>query len=321
MARGGIIVGALAVLATLVASGGVAMAGPRCTAVARVSGAPVLVGPVVALLRERGVPVAGASTCGVISAVVASEDERVRITIIDSDGRVVERVVDDAEGAATAVESWARGDILDPLLAAREAPARPVIDREAPRAIEIADQSRPAARRVDVAALAEAALSDDGALWAGARAQGCVEIGAACVGAMLRYAVDTEVEGIASDQFSHRAAIDFLLIGELPIPLDRGRFSITPGLGAGLGALRAHREEVCDECEDEATAFLLRGQLAGAARINRSWDIRLDLFAGWAPFAQTKIGETDMDVNDEPWLAGAPAWVSGIGLGLVYGGL
>lgn len=303
------------------APAGSAIAGPRCTAVARVSGAPVLVRPVVALLRERGVPVEGESECGAISAVVASEDERVRVTIIDDDGRVVERVVDDAEGAATAVESWARGDLLDPLLAAREAPPRPAVDREAPRAIAIESESRPAARRVDVAALAEAAMSDDGALWAGARAQGCVEIGATCMGAMLRYAVDTEVEGIAAEQFSHRAAIDVLLVGEVPIELDRGRFAVTPGLGAGLGALRAHREEVCDECEDEATAFLLRGQLAGTARINRSWDIRLDLFAQWAPFAQKKIGETDMDANDEPWLAGAPSWVSGVGLGLVFGGL
>jgi hypothetical protein len=148
-----------------------------------------------------------------------------------------------------------------------------------------------------------------------------VEIGATCIGAMLRYAVDTEVEGIAADQFSHRSAIDLLLVGEVPIELDRGRFSITPGVGVGLGALRAHREEECDECSDEATALLLRGQLAGTARINRSWDIRLDLFAGWAPFAEKKIGETDMDPNDEPWLAGAPSWVSGVGLGLVYGGL
>jgi hypothetical protein len=321
MARGGTIFGAAAVLAALVGWGGAALAGPRCTAVARVSGAPALAGSVVALLRERGVPVTGESACGVISAVVASEEERVRVTIIDSDGRVVERMVDDAEGAATAVESWARGDLLDPLLAAREVPARPAMDREAPRAIEIEDESRPAARRVDVAALAEAALSNDGALWAGARAQGCVEIGATCIGAMLRYAVDTEVEGTAADQFSHRSAIDLLLVGEVPIDLDRGRFSITPGLGVGLGALRANREEECDECSDEATALLLRGQLAGTARINRSWDIRLDLFAVWAPFAEKKIGEIDMDPNDEPWLAGAPSWVSGVGLGLVYGGL
>jgi hypothetical protein len=278
---------------------------------------------VVALLRERGVPVAGESACGVISAVVASEEERVRVTIIDGDGRMVERMVDDAEGAATTVESWARGDIVDPLLAARAAPPLPSVDREAPRDIEIdsENQSRPAARRVDIGALAEVALSDDSALWAGARAQGCVEIGATCIGAMLRYAVDTEIEGIAADQFSHRSAIDLLLIGELPIDLARGRFSLIPGLGAGLGALRAHREEVCDECEDEAIALVLRGQVAGTARINPSWDIRLDLFTGWAPFGQEKIGEIDMDVDDEPWLAGAPSWLYGIGLGLVYGGL
>lgn len=300
---------------------GDAVAGPRCTAVARVSGAPVLVGPVVALLRERGVPVSGSSECGVVSAVLASEDERVRITIIDGDGRVVERLVDDVEGAATAVESWARGDLLDPLLAARQPPPRPAVDPEAPQAIEIEEVSRPAARRVDVGALAEAALSDDGALWAGVRAQGCVQIGMLCIGALLRYAVDTENGGLAEDKLSHRTAIDFMLAAELPIALDRGRFAVTPGFAAGVDALRARREEVCDECEDEAIALLARGQVAGTARINRSWHLRLDLFTSWAPFADDKLGETDMDVNDEPWLAGAPTWVHGLGLGLVYGGL
>ena len=316
MAAVGLLVGVVAGV-----DGGGAQAGPRCTAVARVSGAPALVGPVVSLLRQRGVPVAGESACGVISAVLASEAERVRVTIIDGDGRVVERVVDDAESAATAVESWARGDIADPLLAARAAPPRPAVDREAPRAIELESASRPAARRVDAGALAELAVSDDDALWAGVRAQGCVEIGATCIGAMLRYAVDTETDGTTVQQSSHRSAIDLLVIGEVPIGLARGRFSLAPGLGGGLGALRAHREEACDECEDEAIALVLRGQLAGTARISRSWDVRLDLFALWAPFAQGRIGEIDMDLNDEPWLAGAPTWVSGVGLGLVYGGL
>jgi len=320
MARGGII-SAVVVAALAGSSGGRALAGTRCTAVAQVSGAPVLVGPVVALLRERGVPVSGSSECGIISAVLASEEERVRVTIIDGDGRVVERLVDDAEGAATAVESWARGDLADPLLAARQAPPRSAVDREAPRPIEIEETSRPAARRVDVAALAEASVSDDGALWAGARAQGCVEFGMVCIGALLRYAVDTENGGLAEDQLSHRSAIDFMLAAELPIALARGRFAITPGIAAGVSALRASRDEVCDECEDEAIALLLRGQVAGTARINRAWDLRLDLFTGWAPFAQEKIGETDMDVNDEPWLAGAPTLVYGLGLGLVYGGL
>jgi hypothetical protein len=298
-----------------------AAAGSRCTAVARVSGAPLLVGPVVALLRERGVPVEGSSDCGTISAVVASEDERVRITIIDGDGRVVERLVDDVEGAATAVESWARGDLLDPLLAAREAPPRPVVEHEAPSPIAIEEDRPGPTRRLDVGALAEASLSDDGALWTGARLQGCVAIGRVCIGAMLRYAHDTEVEGVAADKFSHRSAIDLLVIGELPIQVARGRFAVAPGLAAGIGALRADREESCDSCTDEAVALLGRAQVAGTLRINRVWNLRLDLSASWAPYADGLIGETDMDPDDEPPLAGAPTWVGGAGLGLVYGGL
>lgn len=319
--------GALIAVAAWAVSGwggaGTAAAGPRCTQVARVSGAPVLVGPVLALLRERGVPVEGASQCGAISAVLASEDERVRVTIIDGDGRIVERVVDDVDGAATAVESWARGDLTDPLLAAREAPLRPAADGEAPRPIEISDAARAPAtgRRVDVGALVEAALSDDGALWAGLRAQGCIELGPVCAGALLRYAVDTENGGLAEDKLSHRQAIDMMLLGELPIHLDRGRFALAPGLAIGLGALRAQRDEVCDECEDEAVALMARGQIAGSARLGRSWDLRLDLSFGWAPFAQEEIGETDMDVNDEPFLAGQPTRIYAAGLGLVYGGL
>jgi len=322
MAKGGIIVAAAVVAAGSGSSGRLAVAGPRCTAVAQVSGAPTLVGPVVALLRERGVPVAGASECGAIRAVVASEDERVRVTIVDGDGRVSERLVDDVEGAATTVESWARGDLLDPLLASRQAPARPAVDRDAPHVIatEEADAGGPR-RGLDIAALAEATLSDDNAVWAGARLQGCVELGAVCTGVMLRYAVDTKVEGPTELLQSYRTAIDLLLMTELPIRIDRGRFSLTPGLGAGLGALRAHRDEVCDECEDEAIALQLRGQVAGTARLSRSWEFRLDLSVGWAPYAQAEIGEIDQDLNDELPLAGAPTWLFGMGLGLVYGGL
>ncbi len=321
MARGAII--AVAIAAS--SAGGVrpAAAGQRCTAVARVSGAPVLVGPLLSLLRERGVPVEGASACGAISAVVASEDERVRVTIIDGDGRMVERVVDDVEGAATAVESWARGDLTDPLLAAREAPPRPAVDPEAPRPIEIADGAGAPAvgHRVEVGALAEAALSNDGALWGGLRAQACVDLGPICAGALLRYAIDTENGGLAEDKLSHRQAIDMMASAELPIRIDRGRFAVTPGLALGLGALRAQRTETCDECEDEAVALVMRGQIAGSARLGRSWSARLDLGFGWAPFAEEEIGETDMDANDEPFLAGQPTRYYAAGLGLVYGGL
>src|SRR5688500_13087433 len=142
-----------------------AAAEPRCTAAARVSGAPALVGPVVHLLRERGVPVGGTSQCGAISAVLASEEERVRITIIDSDGRTIERVVDDVEGAATAVESWARGDLLDPLLAARSAPleARQAPDREPPPVIEVRSGPEPRSRDIELGALADFTYSGDGA--------------------------------------------------------------------------------------------------------------------------------------------------------------
>jgi hypothetical protein len=320
MARGAII--ALFVVASSLGGARAAAAGSRCTAVARVSGAPVLVGPVLALLRERGVPVEGASSCGAISAVVASEDEHVRVTIIDGDGRIVERVVDDVEGAATAVESWARGDLTDPLLAAREAPARPAVDREAPQPIEIEDGSRAtvSGRQVTVGALVEMALSNDGALWAGLRAQGCVELGPICAGALFRYAVDTENGGLAEDKLSHRQAIDAMATAELPIDIDRGRFAVAPGLALGLGALRAQRTEVCDECEDEAVGLLMRGQIAASARLGRSWSVRLDLAFGWAPYAEEQIGETDMDANDEPFLAGQPTRLYAAGLGLVYGG-
>jgi len=231
--------------------------------------------------------------------------------------------VDDVEGAATAVESWARGDLTDPLLAAREAPARPAMDREAPQPIEV-EESSPAGlsgRQVDVAAMVEMALSNDGALWAGGRAQACVGIGPICAGAILRYAIDTENGGLAEDKLSHRQAIDVLASAELPIHLDRGRFSVAPGLALGLGALRAQRTETCDECTDEAIALTMRGQLAATARLGRAWHARLDLSFGWAPFAEEEIGETDMDPNDEPFLAGQPTRIYAAGLGLVYGGL
>jgi hypothetical protein len=197
------------------------------------------------------------------------------------------------------------------------------VDPEAPHPIAVEEEAPVplAGRRLDVAGLVEMALSNDGALWAGLRAQACAEIGPVCAGALLRYAVDTENGGLAEDKLSHRQAIDVLAAAELPIRLDRGRFAIAPGLALGIGALRAQRTETCDECTDEAIALTLRGQVAASARLGRSWHARLDLSFGWAPFAEEEIGETDMDPNDEPFLAGQPTRLYMAGLGLVYGGL
>jgi hypothetical protein len=305
----------LALLAARVLPAGEAAAEAMCTPSARVGGDPALVGPVVDLLRERGIPV-GPNDCGEIVAVLARDAGHVRVSVTDADGRGVERVADDVESTATLIESFARSDVSAPLLAARALPAEPSLraDREAPPSIrQAAPVVASAPRRIELGAAAELGLSGDGAVWTAARAQGCIGIGALCTGVLVRYADDTDRSGDSQALRSGRWALDLIVLADLP--LRRGAFVLTPGIGMGLSIVRSERELFDETTEEETSAMDLRGHVAGGTLLGGGWSLQLDLGLDVKPLARTRIGPHD----DK--LAGAPRTQGWLGVVLAYGGL
>ncbi len=315
---------AAATLAALSLARGDARAEPACIPVVRVSGEPALADPVMQLLRRRGVSVSGESRCGTLTAVLTGRGEQTRITIVDPEGRTVERAAADAEAAATVIESWVRGDLSAPLLAAREAPARArqASDRESPPPIEqsIAIETRP----IEVGVAAGAGLSSDGALWTAAHAQACVTVGPMCAGALVRYANDTESQGDSVERTTSRSALDMLVVADLP--LRRGRLALTPGVGIGQTSLRARRGS--GERERVTTTGLhLRARVGASVRVTGAWSLHADLALGASPFARKLLQEEQYgpedpnDPDDAAPLSGVPRMHGWFGVGLLYGGL
>jgi hypothetical protein len=321
---------AATLLLAVIAVPAVARAQPPCRPVARVGGEPALVAAVVPLLEERGVVVGGASACGAVDAVLATHDGRVRVTILDPDGGSIERSADDAAGAATAIESWVRRDVSDPLLAVRDAPPPPrqAGDHEPPpaavvsAAAPLAAAAPGAGRAIDLAAAAELGVTGDGAIWRGARVQGCVTVGRLCAGGLLRFADDTETRGDSADLLTSRMAFELAFLAELPLRAGR-RVTVAPGVRAGILSVTAERELLHVETEDETYAAHAGAGVASSVQLSGAWSLRGDLSVGWSPFPRTALGDRDRSGANEadPRLAGAEHLHAWLGLGVAYGGL
>lgn len=316
-------------LLALVAAPAAARAEPPCRPAARVGGEPALVAAVVPQLEERGVAVGGTSACGAVDAVLAVDGARVRVTIIDADGGTVERAADDAAGAATAIESWVRRDVTDPLLAVRAAPPPPRQsgDREAPPATAVVTAAPAAAARgvaprwIDLAAAAEVGVTGDGAIWRGARLQGCVQIRRVCGGGLLRFADDSESRGDSADLLTSRTAFELAFQAEVPLRAGR-RLTVAPGARAGIMSVTAERELLQGEAEDETYAAHVGASVATVVHLVGAWSLRADIAGGWSPFPRTVLGDRRRGEEElDPRLAGAERLQAWLGLGISYGGL
>jgi hypothetical protein len=315
-----------AALALSLSLAGDARAEPACAPVVRVTGEPALADPVIALLHQRGVSVDGASRCGTLTAVLTASGERTRITIVDAEGRTALRMAEDVRAAATFIESWARGDLSAPLLAAREAPpalatARQAPDRESPP--PIAETAAFETRPIAIAAAAGAGLSSDGALWTAAQAQACVVVGPTCLGALVRYANDTRSQGDSNVRVTARRSLDLLVVADLPLHL--GPVVVTPGLGVGQTALRAQRQSG-DHEKVTSTGLNLRARLGAGVPIVSAWSLQADVALGASPFGrkllkEEQFGPIDPRDDDPTPMSGVPRLVGWFGVGLVYGGL
>ncbi|MFN0250408.1 MAG: hypothetical protein ACKV2T_26245 [Kofleriaceae bacterium] len=306
---------------TLAATASRAAADPPCKPSAQLKGEHAVVIAIEPMLRARGIdgvvaastdPAFVASSCRSVTAEVATLGARIMVWVTDADGRRAQRLTEDTEAAATIIESWARGDLVDPLLDARATlEVGPFDTASSSTTTSVGTiRSRP---RYLVTGGGDVGVSGDGALWAGARAQGCGMIGAFCVGGALRYAIDLERSGDTAELGTGRTALALMATGERL--MRRGPFVMSLGVGVGLASVTATRDQE-NELE-QASALSARIATAGALELADAWSIRADLVAELAPFARARLGEAD---GIDRQLAASPKLQTWFGISLAYGG-
>ena len=223
------------VIAFALATSAIAHAAPPCGPAASVTGDPSVSHEIADTLRSRGIrePQPG---CPAESARVERRGDGIEVWIVDPDGRTSERRVADLSTAAALIETFASQTALPgPAFAA----APRAQDPEQPRVL-VRVHSAPPSVRGTIGIAAESSVANDGSIWAGARARACVKLGPTCVGGEARFASDVLVNGEAEQAEARRSAGDLQLIAEYPIVRDG--WSVTPGVGVGVGWLRVRRD-------------------------------------------------------------------------------
>ena len=288
-----------------------AVAAP-CAPTAQVAGEPELADAIAGALRARGIATGDDARCRELTAEVTTDADRVRVAITDTHGRRVERVVADADGAATTIEAWLRHDLTDPLLAAPAVPSSQL------RAVERTATVTPRAPRVAIGAALDAGVSNDGALWGGLRAEACAMFGSACVGGRVRYAADAERSGDAALYGNARRMLDVAL--EVQRPVRRGRASVAPGIGVGLASVSASRIDVEGDHElEQASAVHALASVRGGYVLGRATALAIDVSVAYAPFARPLLG--DLTTPTDLPLAASPKAIVWLGLGASFEGL
>ncbi len=304
----------------------VGTAAAECPPSARVTGEPAVVEAVARLLRERGVVVVDTAAevqafqpegCSHVTASVATGGGRIMVWIVDPDGRRAERLTEDTIAAATTIESWARRDLVSPLLASRS--MIPIDDVSTPAVTQAATSSAPGASYTLVVGI-DAGVSNDRSVWTAARAQGCIRVGRVCIGGILRYAYDTHQTGATATYDTHRTGIDVSVT--VGVPFGVGPLSVMPFAGLGQLGVTATRDldpmEVIPQKETEQTSAI-HGVVGGSAsaRLRGQWSLRADVAGLLAPFARQALGDAaELDI-----LPASPKLQFWFGVGLAYGAL
>ncbi|MDZ4696846.1 MAG: hypothetical protein SGI86_17035 [Deltaproteobacteria bacterium] len=195
---------------------------------------PEVASEVTAFLSRSGIANNfAAAGCGIVLARVDRVGGGLQVRIKDASGRISQRDVSSVAAAGALIESWARSDVPASLLFPIDEGDATVVDVQ-----RDAIASAPVVAAVfGVAFSAETTVSDDGSSWMGARASGCVRVGAVCVGVLGRFASDMENQRPASEVARERTAVDGLLGVGMPIGI--GGLTLQPGVAFGVGWLRS----------------------------------------------------------------------------------
>jgi hypothetical protein len=226
-----------------------------CAPAVELVGDAAVAAPIAAQLRALGDPPADGSrapgdTCPSVRVEVEpTADGAIAITLRALSGRDETRVVSTAQIASAWIDSWARDELVAPMMmSAVAAPSgSQAPDAEAPVGAGL--HASTAAARPSTGLLArtmwfgayEHAWSSDGNGWNGATVAGCARLGRACVGARVRAAFEPELPAHMSA--ASRDDLSALAIGRWNLAL--GGLAVAPEFGVGVGRFSTSRHEIC----------------------------------------------------------------------------
>ncbi len=280
-------------LAAALGMGTSAWASELCPPTAILSGPSPLVQELTRALVERGVRVEPAGLppgeCAPLAVELTATDGLFGVSIADAWGRTAERTVKDPATAATLIESWARMDLLDGatttssrsataavLPPLKNAPVETPTQKIEPTTLRAA--AAPAAPLPEKTSLfrlsAEGGVGRDGLRWVGVSGSACARLGPVCLGMGARYGLSQ----------ARQNAVDGLAL--LDVPLVFGRFSLTPGVGIGVGWLSAHEHGGFGSFgsdHNEGLAARAEVHLMASFRLSERLSIQLGTSATHAP--------------------------------------
>ena len=230
-----------------------ASAAAECPPTAVSSGDPALVQSLTARLVASGIATDPVDGCPAVRVRVEQRGDHVHLEMSDTFARTGQRQVQDVATAAAIVESWTRHEIeagvLPELAPSTESAETPLL-------------VTPPRSPTGVSLAFESSVGGDSSLWLGAALSGCVAIGPACVGGVLRGARDTRSTGETAG--SEHQASELHAIATADIPRRIGTFTISPGLGVGYGWLNitaTHLDMHMLPVEESLSSHELRGDL------------------------------------------------------------
>jgi hypothetical protein len=171
------------------------------------------------------------------------------------------------------------------------------------------------ATALSLSTAAETSVATDGSIWFGVNAGVCVPIGPVCAGALARVASDSGWSGDSEDQRSSRLAADVLL--GAAFPTRRGRLTLLPGLGLGLGWMRItplHSTSGRRAIDVDTGGVRASASLRMSFRVLDEAALDLGLAADLAPLAHTAPYDAEA-----VFLSGEPLAYFRLGLGLRIG--
>lgn len=191
------------------------------------------------------------------------------------------------ETAALLVETWVRADLIDPLLAARAGPPQPT----PPAAAVTIAPAVPPPRDLHLDFGLQAGAADDKSFWTGVYGQGCLKLGAVCVGVRGQVRVDPSVSGASKDARVWRLGLGVLATGDMELG------PIRAGVGVGVSSVlidRIGRPE-----DDIRGAPLLQARVDHPVQLTDAWALTLGVNAELA-FWPRRHGRTDTREDDFP---------------------
>jgi hypothetical protein len=290
------------------------VAAESCPAGVELTGEAKVIAAVGELLAARGVALA-ATECGAVHARIERSDDGLAIDVEQLDGTRVERVVGEAQTAATVIESFTRIDVGDPLLASRAVPSEPrarkldPVDAPAPPS-----QMLRAARGVHLLSAIESSWASDRTNWLGVHVGACVMLGPVCAAARVRFSSVTDGPGVWKGDITRRSME--LLLG-IDIPFAVGRWTLSPGIAAGIGQLHT-RGETRDMRADTGRAC---ADLHVTLSIPISKRLSLDVFGAADLMQETRAEDQHLMTDSMVEFPDEPRFLVRVGAGLRFGGL